>query len=202
MSRGAVLMRPLLAFAALALACNPYDPTLGDTPFRCGTDEPRCPDGYLAVEESVVRCICERAATAPDGGPSDYVCDGDPFENPTPNDAIQFATPVDFQTNMTRDFVNLAVCPRDDVDYYTMNIARVGSVLVVRVIFDTTRSSPRIDIVDDGGVSLRPTLGNPQVGVLTAELATQFPGAHLAKISADVEVNYDLTLSVTPPENP
>jgi hypothetical protein len=75
-------LRSLLVCAALALACNPYDPDLGDTPFRCGTDEPRCPDGYVAVEESVVRCICERAATAPDGGPSDYVCDGDPFENP------------------------------------------------------------------------------------------------------------------------
>ena len=195
-------LAPICLLAALALACNPYDPDLGDQPFRCGTDEPRCPDGYVAVDESVVRCICQRAADAPDGGPGDYQCDGDPFEIPTPNDSRQFATFVDFQTNMERDFVNLAICPRDDLDFYSMNIARVGSVLVVRVIFDTARSSPRIDIVDDGGNSLRPTRGNPQVGVITAQLTTRFPGFHFVSIEADVEVNYDLTLSVTPPGNP
>ena len=38
----------LLAAAALA-ACNSYDPDLGDTPFRCGTDEP--PAWYLNLSD-------------------------------------------------------------------------------------------------------------------------------------------------------
>jgi hypothetical protein len=191
-------MRRLALLAVLA-ACNPYDPDLGSAPFRCGTDEPRCPDGYVAVDVSVVRCECRREDETADAGGSAYVCDGDPFE---PNDAPRMATPVDLSTNMSRDFVNLAICPRTDVDHFSTSIARAGSLLVVRVVFDTTRSAPRIDITDENGTSLRPTPGSPQPGVVTAELRTGFPGVHVARIAADLEVNYDASLTVTPPENP
>ena len=54
-----LLLATLAGLAACAfLACGPYDPDLGEEPFRCGTDEPRCPEGYAPVEETEIRCVC------------------------------------------------------------------------------------------------------------------------------------------------
>jgi hypothetical protein len=52
-------MRRLLAIAlAAAAACTSFDPKLPDRPFLCGTNEPRCPDGYTCVPEGSNRMVC------------------------------------------------------------------------------------------------------------------------------------------------
>lgn len=78
------------------LACNPYNPSLGDKPFLCGSDEPRCPEGYQAVEESATSCSCQREGGAvidallTDSAP--FVCNVDANEDGAGNDSITTAT--------------------------------------------------------------------------------------------------------------
>ena len=61
----------LAALAALAApACSPYDPSLPRAPFLCGDQEPRCPDGYVCVDDPDGRKVC-RAADATDAGVPD-----------------------------------------------------------------------------------------------------------------------------------
>src|SRR4029078_4406820 len=118
----AVLTARLLP-ALLLRACDPYDPALGDTPFRCGTDEPRCPEGYLAVDITPVRCECQRASSMVDAGP-DSLCDVDPNES---TDSPGTASEIDPVSVMpSRDITGLAICPRGDQDFFSLLIMRQG----------------------------------------------------------------------------
>ena len=61
----------LAARIALALvapvACSPYEPSLPTTPFLCGDQEPRCPEGFACVTDQDGRRVC-RAEGAVDAG--------------------------------------------------------------------------------------------------------------------------------------
>jgi len=59
------MRRRLLATAVViacavtaAVACTSYDPQLPSRPFLCGSDEPRCPDGYTCVADGSNRMVC------------------------------------------------------------------------------------------------------------------------------------------------
>ena len=177
----------------LTAACNPYDPDLGLAPFLCGTDEPRCPDGYRPVDVSPIRCECQLPGRA-DGGV--YVCNGDPNE---PNETVTTATPTVIGQNMAINYSNLAICPADEEDNYAMDVPQLGTIILVRVTFDRARSAPILDILNNSGASLRPALDSPEPGVVTAIITSMASGRHYARIRADDEVNYDLRLMITPP---
>ena len=56
------MLRFLLIFLAsltVSVACDPFNPDLGEAPFRCAEDEPRCPDDYICIEHSVDQKFCE-----------------------------------------------------------------------------------------------------------------------------------------------
>jgi hypothetical protein len=189
-------MRAALVALALLGSCDSYDPDLGAAPFSCGTDEPRCPDGYLAVDVSAIRCEC-REARVVDAGP--YACNGDPNE---PNESASGATPTPIGANPAINYSNLAICPADEEDNYAMDAPQLGALIVVRVTFDQTRTPPRVDILDAGGASLDPTMTSPQPGMITATHVVMRPGRFYARIRAGIpleEVNYDLRLELTPP---
>jgi len=122
-------MRSLLLASALAalVACNPYDPDLGDHPFRCGAEAPQCPDGYRCVEHSPNEKICERGDdTAPDGGddPPDaaaFLCndDGEIEPNETPDTAANTPIPA---SAMFTSFGQLAICPATDKDVFRFGV--------------------------------------------------------------------------------
>lgn len=62
----------VLGFAAVAgPACSPYDPSLPRTPFLCGDQEPRCPDGHVCVDDPDGRKVCRAADAAVDAGVPD-----------------------------------------------------------------------------------------------------------------------------------
>ena len=43
----------LSALLVIAIAaCTPYDPSLSETPFFCGSGDPQCPDGYQCVQQA------------------------------------------------------------------------------------------------------------------------------------------------------
>ena len=74
---GALAARAWIRLAALGLAalaapsCSPYDPSLPGAPFLCGDQEPRCPDGYVCVDDPDGRKVCRAADTAADAGVPD-----------------------------------------------------------------------------------------------------------------------------------
>jgi len=111
--------------AAIA-ACNPYSPDLGDAPFKCGTDDPVCPDGYECVEYSASDKVCERIGTEnpddPDAGGNNNVdCNDDSSIEPNDTTANATLTPIpDFDTDVS--FVQLAICPSTDKDLFRFRV--------------------------------------------------------------------------------
>jgi len=184
----------------LLVACNAYSPDLGGTPFLCGTTDPRCPDGYVAVDVSVIRCECQKPGLV-DGG-SGYACYPDPNE---PNEAYTAATPVPIQPPLPKVFDNVSICNGADVDVYRVTIAKVSSQLAVDVLFDDARESPRLDLLDMSGGSLHPTVLSPEPGKLQAAIVTTYVGAHHVEVRGGdegpkpEEVNYTLRIQVTEP---
>ncbi len=187
------MRRALLA--VFAAACSTYDPNLGATPFLCGTDEPRCPDGYSAVDVSPIRCECQEGVHAPDA-PEFYPCNGDTSE---PNDGLAMATPTHIGLNNTDSFPNQAICPASDVDIFTMTIIQPTVLLRATVTFDVGRRPPDVDFLDAGGVSLHPAVASPQPGVLVGTYTTPSAGAYFIRIAATQSVNYGLRIDIIPP---
>jgi len=66
---------PCLWLVALA-ACTPYDPSLPPTPFLCGDQEPRCPEGYTCVTDRNDRMVCLADNLAHDAGVPDAAVAG------------------------------------------------------------------------------------------------------------------------------
>lgn len=54
----ATVWTAVLAAAAMLAACTPFEPSLPSTPFRCGSADPQCPDGYVCKGE-----VCTNADT-------------------------------------------------------------------------------------------------------------------------------------------
>jgi len=56
--------RALLVIAIAA--CTPYDPSLSETPFFCGSADPQCPDGYQCIQQATGSAVC--TTTMPGSG--------------------------------------------------------------------------------------------------------------------------------------
>jgi hypothetical protein len=187
-------MRAAALAALVACACNSYDPDLGDSPFLCGTDEPRCPEGYRAVDVSPIRCECQRP-TGVDA--AIYACAGDLYE---PNESFRAPTPTTVgTTTFQQRFTNLAICPVSEEDNFALE-ATQGTLITVRVTFDRTRSAPRVDVLNAQGATLTVDRESPEPGVVVVTHSAMLGGRYHARIRADgVEVNYELLLMITPP---
>lgn len=191
-------MRQVL-FGLLALgasACSPFNPDLGDDPFLCGTTEPRCPDGYAPIAVSSVRCECHRANPGVDAGPSPS-CNVDSVES---NDTLQSATLTNIGASTTDNYNNLTICPVTDKDYFSMNITRVGAVITVDVVFTVGGQAPTVDILNQSGVTVHPTIAAGQPGHVTATFTTTASGTYFALVTAGTPpatLQYSLHLTVT-----
>jgi hypothetical protein len=121
-----------VAIAAVAGACNPYDPELGAHPFKCGTSEPRCPDGYACVEHAAGEAFCEVPRVDPLA--PDAAADAPPLtcslDRTEPNQST--ATAFVLGNAITRD---LTLCPSGDVDYFS---------------FTTDTANLRVTVTSDG----------------------------------------------------
>src|SRR5688572_12730478 len=128
------LIGPIVATAGLAFAagCNPYNPELSDEPFRCGTSDPQCPDGYVCDERSPEEKICVRSdliddtdASVDEGPDAAFFCNND--TQLEPNETINAATQIPIPDN-GRDYElqALAICPDIDVDVFRFRVAVTG----------------------------------------------------------------------------
>ena len=57
--------RVLVIAVSVVIGCTSYDPDLSATPFYCGTDDPKCPDGYTCMAASGGGSAVCTSGTAP-----------------------------------------------------------------------------------------------------------------------------------------
>ena len=151
----------VFSLAAALAACNPYNPDLGATPFRCGTSEPRCPDGYGAVDvPPPVLCECRKGEedTSDGGSGADssmfFMCD-DPDEGGTHNEDTATATMTSIGAVQSSYMApDQSICPQGDVDVFRMSLTTAGKMIVATVTFDTSHGMLQLDILNSAGMML------------------------------------------------
>jgi hypothetical protein len=113
------LLCGLVFGAAFGAGCSPYSPDLGAAPFLCGTEDPKCPDGYSCVTDNMNRSVCIVInGQLPDAG----AC---PDQSLEPNDTIAqaYQLPLDSGgTKHTFKFAQLAICTAGDKDTYSITL--------------------------------------------------------------------------------
>ena len=207
----AMISTCLATSAALLLAasCDPYSPNLGNTaPFRCGTDDPRCPEGFACVEYSPSQQLCEKedSAAIPDSGPGQI--DSGPFEcgrdsQIEPNESITdpTITPIpDFGPEY--ELVGLQICPDTDIDVFRFRTDVVGKNVTVRLVHNAGAGTLALDILNSGGVSITAgtATANPDVieaSVVNLPVSTYF--AQVRSTEAGVENDYDIEIVTSGP---
>lgn len=192
----------LLSFLLLA-ACNPYSPDLGDTPFRCGTDEPRCPDGYECIEHSASQHICERVGfndvdAGPDEDAAGLVCNDDSDIEPNDTTAQAFLTPIPTFDSCTY-MVSLAVCPSTDKDLYSFRIeSATQNNLRATVTTDVSRGMLELKVLNGSGATVASGVvidGNTiQVTVPNMSIGTFYVQVG-APTDSSVQNNYTLEIN-------
>jgi hypothetical protein len=189
-------MLSLLAAAVIAVACDPFNPDLGDTPYRCATSEPKCPDGYEAVDvPQPILCECRLPGTdgnQPDASTMDCSDDGS-----EPNDLIQNARMTPIGTgSQTAQFPNQAICSVSDVDTYRLMSSQPNQKLTATLQFNMSIGQLNISVLDGNGtrIEMEPmVMGN--MLVLKVPLVTQ--GAYFVRVGSSAGTNtYGLSLLV------
>ena len=151
-----------LAGGALVGACNTYDPSLGSAPFRCGFDNPRCPDGYECVTYSAAEEICElkgddtvRADGGPgaDGNGGEFTCNNDSEIEPNESLSDPTLTAIPEAQSSVR-YVSLAICPSTDQDFFRFEIQSDATNVIAEVEYQAGRGALALDILNNTGVSI------------------------------------------------
>jgi hypothetical protein len=188
----------LLTVLIVAASCNPYDPDLGEGPFRCGTDEPRCPAGYGPVEESATRCTCQEGAAG--GGGAEFTCNEDPNEGEDGNESVSDATPTPIGDGPSSwQQADIAVCAVGDVDVFSLQ-ATNGQTITATLIFPPAQGRLTLDLLNSGDQSL--AQGELSGSTMTATLVVPATGDYFAKVAGEdgeTRNNYTLRLAIANP---
>jgi hypothetical protein len=184
------LLASSLGAAALA-GCTPYDPDLGDTPYLCAAQEPRCPDDYACLDDGV-RPVCVRKGMDPDAG---FPCASD--GNLEPNNTLAQAYQTDVGPGAPmRSFGPLSVCPAGDKDHFQINITTVNKGINVLTRW---ASGPPItcQLLNDAGVSISngAAMGSNAMRACATNLPTGVYYA-VALSQQDLENNYVIELTL------
>lgn len=192
----------VIAGGAIAVAnCSPYNPDLGSAPYKCGTSDPQCPDGYECVMPDNV-CV-SNGQMPPDSGSSGFQClDDSGFGM---NDTIQgaFQTPV--ATTQMAFTLASSICPEGDKDTYKIDINTANANLEV-IAFVDSGMVVSASILNAGGSSIgngSPTtvddMGTQKMGVRAC--VPNLPvGTYYAQAfaSANLKNNYHLSIKIVP----
>ncbi len=184
----------LLACAAAlaAAACSPYDPELGDTPFRCGTSDPVCPDGYACdTTAGGPTGVCVRdGEVVPDAGPDagqqadagPLVCNNDMAIEPNNDIGSATTTPIPDQSE-EYTLVGLAICPAGDVDVFRFRVDVTGKNITATAS-ETVRSRGEIvvEILNGTGVPIATGEYNGANTAVTAVLNNAAIGTYFVQV--------------------
>ncbi len=203
---------PFSLLASLSLAtiafsgCNTFDPDLGDSPFRCGTGSPVCPDGYECVVQSVGVEICERMGEDPvirpdanEGGV--FTCaDDSPLE---PNNSTGDPTLTNIPS-VTKDItiVQLAICPTGDQDFFRFDVEVAGANALAQIEYDPTPGGLVVEMLNGSGVTIGvgSMVGN-DAGIVRVAVPNLAVGTYFAVVrgaDATIQNNYKITVQTIP----
>lgn len=190
------MTRSSAALAALVLVpligCDPYDPGLGQRPFRCNSSEPRCPDHYVCVEITPTEGFCELEDTVPPGVDGEPTCGNDTSLEPNENIGDPTDLPIPSGGD-TYSIANLTICPAADVDVYRFAIDTTGKSARVQVMYDSAGGPLEVELLNSTGVTIRtatPTGGNDDL--LRADFANLAAGTYFGRVRGDQRTTYDL----------
>ena len=193
-----LFQRSFAISVALVLGACSYNPTLPDEPFKCGTSDPKCPDGFTCNTSNV--CV-----TGPDGGTAhdssaNFICDtADSVQEP--NDTINSATqtPVASQRNSVT-YSDLAICPSTDIDDYEFVIDTDGQDAVATITYQSNGAVLKMSVLSSNNVVVAQgqDAGSEMVRATLNHLAV---GDYFVSVSAPVggENNYSLEITVSGP---
>lgn len=196
----ALLVSGLLAALAAATGCNTYDPDLGQSPFRCGSSEPRCPRDYTCVSHSDTEQICELLGL-PDGGEGsgdggDLACADD--SELEPNDTTEVATNTQIPTLQDEySLVGLSICPDTDQDFFMFQIDVAGKNLRADLNYQSSRGQLFMSVLNSTGTVVREAEAVPGMpDVLRADVANMPQGMYYVQVRAAVgfENNYSIEI--------
>jgi hypothetical protein len=194
--------------AALAFsgsACSPYDPSLGDEPYKCADTEPFCPTGYACMMQGSAGSFCinkDGTSGVDGGGGSDQLCSLDVnVEGPNRNDDYTHAFSTGVETaHPSIPYAGLAICPAGDKDTYQIVVQTMGSIDAVASV--TGGALVQVNILGTTGMIIKPgTLDPANPLQYHANAANLPPGTYYAQaFSTSTATNaYKLTLAVTHP---
>lgn len=135
-----LLLLSCLGAAALA-ACTPFNPELGNAPYLCASQEPRCPESYLCLDDGAGTAVCVQPGgmapdAGPDGPPGGFECAPDGMLEP--NNAIAEAYQTDVGINSpSRAFGPISLCPEGDRDHYQINLTAANKGIEVITRWET-----------------------------------------------------------------
>jgi hypothetical protein len=127
--------------ALMLAACSPFDPDLGNAPYLCAGQEPRCPESYMCLDDGAGRAVCVQPGgilpdAGPDGPPGGFECAPDGMLEP--NNAIGEAYQTDVGINApSRAFGPISVCPEGDRDHYQINLVAANKGIEVITRWET-----------------------------------------------------------------
>ncbi len=192
-----------MGLAALAAGCNTYNPDLGSVPFRCGTDEPRCPLGYTCVTYSEEEALCEKtggdevadAGQQPDGGGGFSCADDGELE---PNDSRE--EPTDTRIPDLHDdykLVSLSICPDTDVDVFLFMVDISGKNLRADLSYMSARGQLVLEVLNDAGDVIK--TGAAVAGMadlVRAEVPNMPQGSYYVQVRAPAGIENNYTIEI------
>jgi hypothetical protein len=191
------LMRgPTLAFLLLSAGC-PYSPSLGTTPFLCGSDNPVCPRGYNCQpdEAGMMVCVEDGKSAIPDAPPVN--CHNDMAMEPNDTWQTAYATPLEGSLKHI-DYAGLSICPGTDVDTYKVDILTSGTAIDVVMIYEP--GEPLIvTLLDVTGTKVADG-GLISGTMLVLHYVNTVAGAYYVQVSSPSgnENNYTLSITTSP----
>ena len=194
----------LLASSAAALvACSPFDPNLGGSPYLCADEEPRCPEGYTCEAQGTNMVCIGASGPTVDAPVNGFKCQDDSQleqSNGPNNDSIgtAFATPVAGQRKDI-SFAGLAICPEGDKDTYLVTITAQGQNLTA--VTEWESGSPvSVSILGSGGATLNNGTSSG-ANMLRAFVANLPVGSYYVQTyaAATVKNNYKISITVDGP---
>ncbi len=141
-------------FVLSLVACSPYGPNLGETPFRCGSEEPRCPSGYDCQSVPGDGDLCFQSGSVDAAQTTlnkNFTCNDDSIVEPNETIALPFSTNI--PGNQTQvELTGLAICPGTDVDIFSVGVdsASIGT-LQTKIVHNTDFGKLQLFVLDSEG---------------------------------------------------
>lgn len=204
MTRASTTLFSAVPLALLLAGCNPYDPQLGNTPFRCGMSAPFCPDGYTNNKPTTdPTCVCISGGDVGPDASTAFICADDHSLELNDVPARAFVTPIP-SAGPSYSLLGLALCPSGDLDHFQFGVTANGTNLQASVVSVAGRPPLQLNLLASNGMVIATGLSD---AVTPQKVNLDVPnrlaaGTYVIQVKSpdNGENNYDLSIKtcVTP----